>query len=185
MISELREIQEFRKKHGLTQTELAKLAGVSQSLIAKIESNKIDPTYTNIKKIFSAIECLNQKKEIKASEIINKNIISVKAEDSLKHTIKIMKQKGISQVPVIDQKHPDLFIGMISEAKILDAIMNNASPDSKVREFMGECPPIISKDSTITLVGSLLKYSPMVIVKDKGKTIGIITKADLLGRVYQ
>src|SRR3989339_761345 len=159
MISELREIQEFRKKHGLTQTELAKLAGVSQSLIAKIESNKIDPTYTNIKKIFSAIECLNQKKEIKASEIINKNIISVKAEDSLKHTIKIMKQKGISQVPVIDQKHPDLFIGMISEAKILDAI--------------------------ITLVGSLLKYSPMVIVKDKGKTIGIITKADLLGRVYQ
>lgn len=185
MISELREIQEFRKKHGLTQTELAKLAGVSQSLIAKIESNKIDPTYTNIKKIFSAIECLNQKKELKAADIINKNIFSIKANDSLKEATKIMKSKGISQVPVVDQKHHDLFIGMISEAKILEAIMNNASPDSKVSEFMTECPPIIAKDSTISLIGSLLKYSPMIIVKDKGKTVGIITKADLLGRVYK
>ena len=43
MITELREIKELRKKFGLTQTDLAELAGVSQSLIAKLESNMIDP----------------------------------------------------------------------------------------------------------------------------------------------
>jgi len=36
---ELEEIKEIRKKFGLTQNELANRAGVSQSLIAKIEDN--------------------------------------------------------------------------------------------------------------------------------------------------
>ena len=47
MFNTLQEIKHLRKKFNLTQGELAKLAGVSQSLIAKIESNKINPTFTN------------------------------------------------------------------------------------------------------------------------------------------
>ena len=42
-MDELIELKKLRKKLGLTQNQLAKRANVSQSLIAKIESNKIDP----------------------------------------------------------------------------------------------------------------------------------------------
>ncbi|MBI2079314.1 helix-turn-helix domain-containing protein, partial [Candidatus Micrarchaeota archaeon] len=38
----------LRRKLGITQKELAKLAGVSQSLIAKIEMGKIDPAYSKV-----------------------------------------------------------------------------------------------------------------------------------------
>ena len=50
---------------GLTQTDLAKKANVSQSLIAKIESGKIDPTFTKTKKIFETLSYLEKKEEVK------------------------------------------------------------------------------------------------------------------------
>ena len=56
---ELSEIKKIRKNLGLTQTQLSKRANVSQSLIAKIESGKIDPTFTKTKKIFEHIKGLN------------------------------------------------------------------------------------------------------------------------------
>jgi predicted transcriptional regulator len=185
MINEVREIKEIRKKYGLTQAELAKIANVSQSLIAKIESNMIDPAYSKIKQIFEAINRLQHKKEMKAKDILNKSIIFLKSTDTLKEATLIMKKKGISQLPVIDPKQKEVVIGMISEAIILEAIMNKATPDSMISEIMTECPPIVAKDSEISMIGNLLKFYPMVIVKDKGKTIGIITKSDLLGKVYK
>ena len=75
MTHELSEIKKIRKTLGLTQTDLAKRAAVSQSLIAKIESNKIDPTYTKTKKIFDTLNDLENKEEIKAEELMNKKII--------------------------------------------------------------------------------------------------------------
>ena len=55
MVIEIREIKEIRKKLGLTQGQLANMANVSQSLIAKIEAGRLDPTYSNATKIFEAL----------------------------------------------------------------------------------------------------------------------------------
>src|SRR3989338_4468360 len=60
---ELHEIKKIRKSLALTQTDLAKMANVSQSLIAKIESGKIDPTFTKTKKIFETLHLLQNKEE--------------------------------------------------------------------------------------------------------------------------
>ena len=185
MISDPKEIKIIRKRYGLTQTELAELAGVSQSLIAKIESDRIDPTYTKVKKIFDAIGKLEQKKELKATDVLNKKVIFLKADDSLKDATKVMKKHGISQLPVVESSKSNLVVGLISEALILEAIMGSINPESKVKDFMRDSPPIVSKDATISMVGNLLRYYPMVIVNEKGKTIGIVTKADLLGKVYK
>ncbi|MFQ5647816.1 MAG: helix-turn-helix transcriptional regulator, partial [Candidatus Aenigmatarchaeota archaeon] len=43
-MQEITEIRKIRKKLGLTQSQLAQEARVSQSLIAKIEAGKLDPT---------------------------------------------------------------------------------------------------------------------------------------------
>ena len=88
MTYEITEIKDIRRKLSITQSELAKRSGVSQSLIAKIESNRLDPTYTNVKKIFSALDLLTHKKETKAEEIMNKKIVSVGPEDLLRDVIK-------------------------------------------------------------------------------------------------
>ena len=81
---ELEEIKKIRKNLGLTQSELAKRANVSQSIIAKIESGKIDPTFTKTKKIFETLNYLENKEEIKAEELMNKKIVSLTHNESIK-----------------------------------------------------------------------------------------------------
>ena len=64
MVVELEEIKEIRKKLGLTQSDLAKRAGVSQSLIAKVESGRLDPAYSNAQKLINALNDYGRKKEL-------------------------------------------------------------------------------------------------------------------------
>ena len=87
MTYELEEIKKIRKKLGMTQTELANRAGVSQSLIAKIESGRIDPTYTKTKKIFAALSELEKKEEIKAEQLMTAKIISIIQNTPINETI--------------------------------------------------------------------------------------------------
>ena len=178
MFRQLSEIKALRKKLGLTQAELAKYAGVSQSLIAKIEANDIDPTYSKTQKIFEALQQLSSKEEIKAKDLLKKGIIAVNPTDKLKTAIEKMKKNGISQIPVLDENN---VVGLVSEAIILDAIIKKESPDTEVKEVMTDAPPVITKDASIDVVSNLLKFYPLVLVAEKGHILGIITKSDLLG----
>jgi len=180
MTYELDEIKKVRKKLGLTQTELANRANVSQSLIAKIESGRIDPTYTKTKKIFAALADLEKKEEIKAGQIMTAKIVSVAPEDSIKEAISKMKRFQISQLPVVDDHK---LIGLVSESTILEAMLN--SKVTQVKEVMQESPPIVSKTTSIQVVSNLLRHFPMVIVSKEGKLAGLITKSDLLGKLYK
>src|SRR3989338_4765884 len=177
---ELEEIKEIRKKFGLTQSQLANRAGVSQSLIAKVEAGRLDPTFTKAKKIFEAIDSLGKKQEVKAEEAMTKNLISVKPDDDIREAIKKMKKANISQMPVIDEHKS---IGIVSEAIILEAIMNNKG--KKIKDIMEDSPPIVSKNTTINAVSNLLRFYPIVLVSEGGELKGIITKSDLLGKIYK
>ena len=180
MISELSEIRKMRKKFDLTQFELAKRANVSQSLIAKVEAGRIDPTYTNVKKIFSALNDFGKKHELKASEIMNDKLISVGPEEDIAEAIKKMKKFNISQMPVIEEHKS---VGIVSESIILEGMMNKKA--RKIREIMQDPPPIIPKNTAVDVVSNLLMSSPMVLVSDNGKLKGIITKSDVLGKMYK
>ena len=176
---EISEIKIVRKKLGLTQSELAKLSGVSQSLIAKIEAGTLDPTYSNAKKIFSALESFSKKEEEKAEDIMTPKLISLSPSDSASDAIKKMKKHEISQMPVLDDGKA---VGLISEAILLDAVVEGKT--DKIADIMDDAPPVLSKDSSVSAVSDLLRHCPLVLVGEKGKLKGIITKSDLLRKVY-
>ena len=180
MTYELEEIKKIRIKLGMTQTQLANRAQVSQSLIAKIESGRIDPTYTKTKKIFAALSELEKKEEIKAEQLMNSKIISVTPNTSIKEAIGKMKKFQISQLAVIDEHK---LIGLVSESTILDSLLK--SKGTIVKDIMQDSPPIVSKKTSIQVVSNLLKHYPMVLVSEEGKLIGLITKSDLLGKLYR
>ena len=180
MSYDLAEIKKIRKSLELTQSELAKKANVSQSLIAKIEAGKIDPTFTKTKKIFETLDLLQNKEEIKAEELMNSKIISIAPADTIKDSISQMKKFGISQMPVLDGHH---IVGLVSESTLLDALMSGKT--KKIQEIMEETPPTVSKTASIKVVSSLLRHYPVVLVSDSGKLAGLITKADLLAKLYK
>lgn len=180
MPSEIKDIKFVRKKLGLTQAQLAGLSGVSQSLIAKIEAGSLDPTYSNATKIFSALDSFSRKNDIKSSEIMTPKIISMAPKESAKDAIKKMKKYEISQMPVIDDS--GRAVGLISEAIILDAVIENRT--GIINDMMEDAPPVLSKDSSVEAVSDIMRHYPLVLISEKGRLKGIITKSDLLRKVY-
>lgn len=174
---ELSEIKVIRKKVGLTQGQLSKLAGVSQSMIAKTEAGILDPSYSNVCKIFDALNSLTNKNKIKIDQILIKKIISLSSSETIKSAIEKMKKYEISQTPVIDGSS---VVGLISEGILLDSLIKTNNPTIKIGEVMSEPPPTISVSADFEAASHLLKYYPLVLVSDKGKFIGVLTKADLI-----
>jgi len=180
MLPDVKEIKRRRKAVGLTQKKLAMLAGVSQSVIAKIESEKVSPSYTIVKKLFDVFEDISRKKRVTAKQILSKRVASVRKSDTVGRAIDTMRKLGYSQLPVM---HGNQVIGTISEKTILDIVSNGKSLsdilNKKVESVMTEALPRISEDESIDVISALLQNNPAVLVTKKGKVVGIITKADL------
>jgi|SRR3989339_779544 len=181
MVYQLTEIKKLRLKLGLNQKELADKSGVSQSLIAKIEAGKIEPTYTKANNILETLRQLEEKEETKARDLMNKKLVFAPPEEKIKDIIKIMKQKGISQIPILKEKR---VCGLVSEKTILDQITKKRNiGEIKVEEIMEECPPIVSLETSQKTVLEILKEHPLVLVAEKGEIKGLISKSDLLNNI--
>lgn len=179
MFQDLEKIKYFRKKIGLTQFELAKLSGVSQSMIAKIEREKIEPSYSIAVKIFTTLEKELSKNynTLTAKDIINKKIISVDSGDNIENTILLMKKHAISQLPVIKNKK---VLGSISEETLVKNYDKLKNKMIKVKEIMDEPFPRVPENTSIFLIRELLKEYSAVLTINGSNLTGIITKSDLL-----
>ena len=112
---------------------------------------------------------------------MEKKIISVTPNENIKKAISLMKKHEISQLPVIQNNTPT---GTISESAILNNIIGNKSA-TIVKEIMLDSPPSISIKTPIRIITDLLQSFPLIIINDKGKIVGIITKADLIRNIYK
>jgi len=179
MVFDITQLKKIRKQIGLTQFQFAKEAGISQSMIAKIESGNLDPTYSKVKRIEMALENLTKKHEKTAKEIMNKSIITIKNSEKVSEVIKIMKNKAISQIPVLNKNK---IVGMVSELSILSKELNEIK-NLTAEEIMNTAPPTIDQNAGIHVIKQLLRFYPLLLIEEKGKLIGVITKADLINNL--
>ena len=181
MFPQLEDIAKKRRTQGLKQAELAKLAGVSQSLVAKLESGRIDSSYTKVKTIFDVLERLEAKTKIQEEKVVPNEVIGIQKDEPVSKVVRLMKEHGYSQIPVFCGKQS---VGSISEKTILRQILagKDLTQISKLptEEIMEEAFPQVSEDAPLSLISSLLQTYSAILVSRKGTVVGIITKADLL-----
>ncbi len=170
------ELKLARKQAGLTQVELAKLSGVSQSVIAKIENGKVDPAYSTVTKLFAAIEKIEKNvKTIK--DVMCRRVAVAKPSDTVLETSKKMKKRGISQLPIVSNNK---IIGLISENDLLTASEKHLPSNTPVCKIASPAPPIISSSAPASALQAILRHSPIVCVVEDNKLVGVVTKSDLL-----
>ncbi len=177
---ELPSIAKERKALGISQRELAKMAGVSQSLISKVERGQLVPSYEVAMRIFEALERVRRKRGCtKASEVMSSPVICASPDDTIARAISLMGERGISQLPVMVGER---VIGSLTEEGLLRN-MSSLSPETRVSDIIEEAFPIFPEETSISLLRNMLFIYPAVLIQEKGKIVGIITKSDLLKKL--
>ncbi|MCS7144774.1 MAG: CBS domain-containing protein [Archaeoglobaceae archaeon] len=172
---EIGEIKARRKRLGITQKELAEFVGVSQSLIAKLESGNLDPKLSLIKRILKTLDELESKNYL-ARNMMNAPVIIAEPSDSVKKVARIMIEKGISQLPVVDGGK---LIGSVTEKSVFKAFFEGKS-DLLVRDVLEEPLPVVKPNDNVFEISKLLLEHPAVLVVEGKKIVGIITKHDIM-----
>lgn len=173
-IPDLSRLKALRQSLGWSQHDLARHAGVSQSLIAKIEAGTLDPSLSNAQKIAQAL-IAKMPKEKMVKQVMSKHVLSFSSETSLLEVVRIMRKKGISLVPVIDG---DLVVGKITESVILDNVEKISTGKSK--DIMLPPPPMVDASTAVSAIIPLVQSYNAILVLEKGIVVGIVTKSDVM-----
>ncbi len=179
-------VQEVKKRRvalGISQKKLASSVGVSQSLIAKIESNRVNPSYDVIKKIFEHLDRIEQPHTGIARDIEKRDVVWLKKSERIRDAAEKMREYGFSQLPIRDDRE-EICVGSISEREIVQSLLREPDPksfyDKLVYEVMEEQFPVVDESMPTSAVAMLLQHSQAILTARKGKIIGIITPTDLL-----
>lgn len=171
------DLRERRTTLGLTQSELAESAGVSQPLIARIEGGDVDPRLSTLRRIVSALDEA-EGEVVRAADLMNETVVSVAPDDGVTTAVDLMNDAAYSQLPVIQNGIP---VGSISQGDIVNAGANVG--DLPVDEIMSESFPTVARDSTVDEIRNLLDHYKAVMVTEGGETVGIITEADIAAQL--
>jgi predicted transcriptional regulator len=173
------ELKARREMLGLRQTELASRAGISQSMVARIEAGSVDPRVSTLSRIVQVLNAAEKPRMI-ASQVMHSPVLSVAPDETIARAVDIMDQKNISQLPVIADGVP---VGCISESAIVSAIDEGStgkSQDIDVRKLMEPGFPAVPPDMDIDTVVRILQKHHAILVMEEGKVQGVITKHDIL-----
>ncbi|MGC8652092.1 MAG: CBS domain-containing protein [Candidatus Micrarchaeia archaeon] len=161
-----------RERLGITQKALAKEAGISQSMLTKIERGLVMPSYGTAIAIFAVLESREHRGEQKAAEVMKSKVILLRPSDTVEKAAELSRRYAVSQFPVVLRKS---IVGSVSTSDMLWSRKGD-----KVESVMSEPFPIVSKGTPVSSVKALLKTAKAVLVMGNGSVLGIITADDLL-----
>lgn len=173
------ELRAKREKLNLKQSDVARMAGISQSMVARIEAGSVDPRMSTLSKIINVLN-MAEGSTITASDIMKYPVFSVNPDDILARAVEILELNKISQLPVIKDRVP---VGCISESALINAMEESGTQKSRkrlVREFMEPGFPTVPPNTAVEMIGHILQNNHAVLVLEKGEVIGVITKHDLI-----
>jgi cystathionine beta-synthase len=114
------------------------------------------------------------------------NVYTARSGEKVSNVIEMMKDNGISQLPVSDDH--DYIKGMVTEASILSALyQGDCQPGDSIETLMDNSVEFVEEADNIEKISSLvaLGKTPLVMGQDSDLPIAILTKIDLLSYLSQ
>ena len=123
---------------------------------------------------------------LKARDIMNKNIVSVKKDTPIFEAVKLLLENNISCLPVIEDDMT--LLGILSEKDVVELFYESEQAENKaVNDYM-TYPAVYFEDNNalLNVCGFLVKnIFRRVPITSKGKLVGIISVKDVLFFVLQ
>jgi predicted transcriptional regulator len=181
------EIKKRRLNLDLSQKELASLCDICQSFLAKIERRQAVPSYTISVRVFEKLADLESKKskklgtaymDILVRDVMSSPVYSFAPTDSAEQILSLMLKQNISQVPILDKDKGLFQVGTITEK----TLMGKDVKGKLARDVMDpkNLFPIVAKDAKLSVLVAILQEEQAVLVFEKSKIVGIVTKQDIL-----
>lgn len=123
---------------------------------------------------------------MKVKEIMIKEVVTVKATDSVKDTLEKMKQHGINGTPVVDDDN--CLIGMLVKADIFRFLIDPGHiGESPVDWVMSKELVSCHEDDEIIEVAKGIRKNKItsVPVEKDGKLVGIVSFEDIIDHFLQ
>ncbi len=112
-------------------------------------------------------------------------LVHVHPEETVGSAIKILREYGVSQMPVVKEEPPVMaaeVVGAVVERDLLDAVFaDRAALDAPLAEHMGRPLPTVGAGEDLQVAMAALEAASAMLVLDDGKPVGLITRSDLLG----
>ena len=122
---------------------------------------------------------------------MTKDVVTTTPETSMMKASKIMKEKGISRLPVVDEK--GVLVGIVSDRDVKDASPSKATTldmhelyyllsEIKIKDIMTRKVVTIKVGETVDTAAAIMlehKIGGMPVVDQANKVVGIVTDSDI------
>jgi CBS domain-containing protein len=118
-------------------------------------------------------------------EIMNRKLITVKEDDTVRSICKLLSKHKISGVPVLGKTGK--LVGFVSERDVIAAVCKPDFTSKTARKLMTKRVRTISEDAPLTHASKIFseeKYRHLPVVKGK-KLVGIITRKDVANQMMK
>ncbi|MEY2473946.1 MAG: cystathionine beta-synthase [Actinomycetota bacterium] len=111
-------------------------------------------------------------------------LVHVHPEETVRSAIEILREFGVSQMPVVSHEPPIVAAevrGAVHERDLLDSAFKDPSVlDGPLDKVMGPPLPMLGGGEPVEDAVSALEASSAILVLDGGHPVGILTRSDLL-----
>ena len=127
--------------------------------------------------------------EIKVSEIMIKDPLSITPDGKISATELLMLRKKIGGLPVVKDQKNNQLIGIITQRDIRLArfAMSLESPNTTVKDLMTSEPFVVKEDEVLRKVLELMfekNIQRLPVVNDNNQLIGLIVQNQILKKLF-
>ncbi len=112
-------------------------------------------------------------------------LVHVHPTETVREAIDILREYGVSQVPVVRQEPPVMaaeVTGAVVERELLDALFaGTAALADPVERHLSEALPMVGAGEPVSAALTALEKAGAAVVVADGRPVGIVTRQDLLG----